>query len=263
MANDSQISALAKSVQTLTFLVVILIIAVGVMYIKNFTGTKPAPAVLPAETAATPEPVVKVNRKQIQTLFNKKQIHFGEKNSQNLFVEFSDPSCPFCHFAAGKNPELSRSQGAQFILESDGGTYIAPVVKMKELVDQGKAGFVWVYQNGHGNGELASQAFYCAYEKGDFWPVHDLLMTNAGYTLINESVMNDKANIGQLVDFLSQVTDGETLRECLEKGKYAPKLQEDIKIAQDFGVQGTPNFFVNSQHFAGAYNWVDMQGALQ
>jgi len=263
MTSDNQISALAKSVQTLTFLVVILIIAVGVMFVKDYTGSKPSSEVLPAETAATPEPAVTVTRKQIQNLFNKKQIHFGDKNSKNLFVEFSDPSCPYCHFAAGMNPELNRSQGAQFTLESDGGTYVAPVVKMKELVDQGKAGFVWVYQNGHGNGELGTQALYCAHEKGDFWPVHDLLMSMEGYTLINESVMNDKANIGQLVDFLSGATDAEALRSCLEKGKYADKLAEDMQIAQTFGAQGTPNFYVNTQNFAGAYSWTDMQSALQ
>jgi len=263
MTNDNQISALAKSVQTLTFLVVILIIAVGVMFVKDYTGAKNDSAAVPTDTAASPEPTITVTRKQIQGLFNKKQIHFGDKNSKNLFVEFSDPSCPYCHFAAGMNPELNRSQGAQFTLDTDGGTYVAPVIKMKEMVDEGKAGFVWVYQNGHGNGELGTQALYCAHEKGNFWPVHDLLMSNAGYTLINESVMNDKANIGLLVDFLADATDAEALRSCLEKGKYAQQITKDMATAQTFGAQGTPNFFVNTQNFAGAYSWTDMQGALQ
>jgi len=264
MTSDNQIGTLAKSVQTLTFLVVLLIIAVGFMFVKDYTGSTSEKTL--GETTAvttTPVPAVTINRKQIQALFNKKQIHFGDKNSKNLFVEFSDPSCPYCHFAAGMNPELSRSQGAQFTLESDGGSYLPPVVKMKELVDQGKAGFVWIYQNGHGNGELSTQALYCAHEKGDFWAVHDLLMSNAGYTLINESLQNDKANIGQLVDFLASVTDAEALRSCLEKDKYAKQLQEDMQLAQTFQAQGTPNFYVNTQNFAGAYSWADMQSALR
>ena len=58
---------------------------------------------------------------------------FGKKDSKILFVEFSDPSCPFCHVAAGKNPELNKQAGAQFTMEKDGGTYVPPVPGNEEV----------------------------------------------------------------------------------------------------------------------------------
>jgi protein-disulfide isomerase len=91
---------------------------------------------------------------------------FGKKDSKVLFVEFSDPSCPFCHVASGKNPELNKQAGAQFTMEKDGGTYVPPVPEMKKLVDSGKAAYVWLYANGHGNGELATKALVLCEGKG-------------------------------------------------------------------------------------------------
>lgn len=73
-----------------------------------------------------------------------------------------------------------------------GGTYVAPVPEMKRLVDEGKAAFVFIYTNGHGNGEMGTKAMYCAHEKGNFWPVHDKLMSSEGYGLLNDVVKNDK-----------------------------------------------------------------------
>jgi hypothetical protein len=80
-------------------------------------------------------------------------------------------------------------------LESKGGTYKAPVLEMKKLVDEGKASFVYIYYPGHGAGEMGTKSMYCAQEKGLFWQVHDLLMTDAGYKLMNETVKNDKTKL--------------------------------------------------------------------
>ncbi len=207
-----------------------------------------------------PAPVV-VQIDQVKDLFKKDVIKFGNADSKILFVEASDPSCPYCHVAAGLNPTLNAQMGSQFKLVSDGGAYVAPVIEMKKLVDAGKASFVWLYFNGHGNGELGTKAMYCAYEKGKFWEVHDLLMTSAGYDMLNTTVKNDKAQAGKLVDFLKSANvDG--LKACLEGTKYDARLAEDMALGTSLGVSGTPGFFVNENNFAGAYSYKDMESVV-
>ena len=233
-----------------------------VEYLKGGGANAAAtPTAAPQQQQAPQAPAVTLD--QIKALVDsKKNIAFGDKNKKLVFVEFSDPSCPYCHIAGGKNPELNKQVGSQFTLVADGGTYVAPVPEMKKLVDQGKAAFVWLYANGHGNGEMATKALYCAYEKGKFWPVHDKLMTKEGYDLINNTVKNDKANSGLLAEFLKSEMNANDLKNCLEGGKYDGRTSEDQSLAQSMGFSGTPHFFVNTQPFVGAYSFKDMQSAV-
>ena len=213
--------------------------------------------------AQQPPTAPQVTLDVIKKLFNDKNIFLGDKNSKNLLVEVADPSCPYCHIAAGHNSKLNKEVGPRFTLVADGGTYVAPVPEMKKLVDQGKAAFVWIYSPGHGNGEMGTKAFYCANEKGKFWEVHDKLMGNAGYDLLNNTVKNDKTKSGELANFLSDVFDVAEMKKCLDSGKYDTKIQEDVATAGSLGVNGTPGFFINTTSFAGAYSWTDMQSAVQ
>lgn len=215
------------------------------------------------EQAAAPEAAKPVTIDQVKALFTDKNLAFGKKDSKVLFVEFSDPSCPYCHVAAGKNPNLNKQAGAQFAMAKDGGSYLPPVPEMKKMVDSGKAAFVWVYANGHGNGELGTKAMYCAKEKGKFWEVHDLLMSEAGYKLMNEQVKNDVAKAGEMADFLKSAVKAGDMQSCLESGKYDDRIAGDMAIAQQFGFKGTPSFFVNTTNFGGAYSYKDMAPVVE
>ncbi len=226
-------------------------------------GQPVTPAATQQAVQPTPAPKPTVTQDAIKALFNDKNITFGDKNSKNLLVEIADPSCPYCHVAAGHNAALNKQIGPQFTLVADGGTYIAPVPEMKKLVDGGKAAFVWIYTNGHGSGEMGSKALYCAHEKQNFWPVHDKLMTSEGYDLLNNTVKNDKSKSNELATFLSGATDAVALKSCLDSGRYDSKLAEDSSIAASLGVNGTPGFFVNTKNFAGAYSWRDMESVVQ
>lgn len=231
---------------------------VGAMWSKLKTlGQAPQPQAQQQQAAAPAAP--KVDIKTIKDLWEKNVIKFGDAKKNNLLVEVADPSCPYCHVAAGLNPELSGQIGPQFKLVADGGTYVAPVPEMKKLVDSGKAAFVWIYTPGHGNGEMGTKALYCAFDAGKFWEAHDRLMTNKGYELLNNTIKNDKTKSQELVDFLGM----QNLKDCLDSGKYDSRLAEDIKLASSLGVSGTPGFFVNETNFAGAYSWNDMKSALK
>lgn len=203
----------------------------------------------------------KVSIDKIKDLFKKDLIKFGDANKKVLFVEVSDPSCPYCHIAGGKNKKLSASDD-RFKLVEDGGTYRAPVVEMKKLLDQGKIGYVWVYSNGHGNGELAAKALYCANEKGKFWNAHDLLFNDAGYDLINNTVKNDMTKVGDLAEYLKSAVDKSFMQSCLSSDKYKARIGADVAVATSIGVQGTPGFYVNDTNFPGAVSFTDMEGVV-
>lgn len=212
---------------------------------------------------AAPSAPAAAQTDQIRDAFAKSLVKFGDVNRKLVFIEVADPSCPYCHIAAGLNPKLNKEVGERFKLVSDGGTYVAPVPEMKKLVDTGKAALAWLYTPGHGNGEMGTKAMYCAFEKDRFWEVHDKLMTNEGYNLLNNDVKNDKTKSGELSTFLKSVFDATQMKSCLDSGKYDNRLTEDIGIASGLGVQGTPGFFINTQRFAGAYSWKDMESAVK
>lgn len=228
-----------------------------VEYLKN--GTASATTTTTTQQPAGQAPAqVQVSAETIKGIFAKDVIKFGDANRKLLFVEIADPSCPFCHIAGGLNSELN-SQSPQFKLVKDGGTYVAPVAEMKKLVDQGKASFAYIYFPGHGTGEMAMKAMYCAHDQGKFWPVHDKLMTSEAYDKINNQFKNDKSQAQAVVDFLGSAADKNQLLNCLNSGKYDGRLAQDQQLATSLGVQGTPGFFVNTRNFAGAYSWNDMK----
>jgi protein-disulfide isomerase len=195
---------------------------------------------------------------QIKSAFNKALIKFGNDSNKVIALEISDPSCPYCQIAGGMNKALN-DQSQQFKLVADGGTYVSPVQEIRKLVEAGKASFALIYFPGHGSGEMGMKALYCAYEAGKFWEANDLIMNADGYDLMNNKVHNDKAQSGVVADFLASVVDKNTMKTCLDSGKYDNQLTIDRGLAQDVGVQGTPGFYINTTNFAGAYSYVEME----
>lgn len=212
-----------------------------------------------ADNAGEKKPSVSLDT--IKGLFGKDLVKFGDNKKKMLFVEVSDPSCPYCHIAGGKNKTLSNSD-PRFKLVEDGGTYKAPVIEMKKLIDQGKASYVWIFNVGHGNGELGAKALYCANEKGKFWQAHDLLYNNDGYVLMNDKVKNDISKAGEMAAFLKNAVDSKFMESCLSSDKYKDRIAADIAVAKSLGVSGTPGFFANDTNYPGAVSFSDMESVV-
>jgi len=214
-------------------------------------------------TGNTAQPSAKptVSLDQVKNAFNKAMIKFGDDGKKVVALEISDPSCPFCQIAGGKNKELN-NQSPQFKLVEDGGTYLAPVPELKKLVDAGKVSFALIYYPGHRNGEMGMKALYCAFEVGKFWEANDLIMSGAGFDLMNNKVVNDKTKSGVVADFLASAVDKNNMKACLDSGKYDSQLATDSTLAQGLGVQGTPGFFINATNFAGALSFTNMESAV-
>lgn len=258
MAKDktesSRPSIMERVIPVLLVLSIGLAFMVGVLWQKVSSlekgGTVPTTGAAPG---APVKPTVSID--QIKDLFKKDVIKFGDDSKKLLIVEVADPSCPWCHVAAGKNEELYTQMGVDK-------NYVASVPELKKLVDAGRASFVYIYFNGHGNGEMGAKALYCANEKGKFWEAHDLLMSNTGYDLMNTTVKNDKTQSGKLADFLKGVTDSKNMKECLDSGRYDSVLVDNQKLASELGVTGTPSFFLNTTNFPGAVPFDQMQSAV-
>lgn len=219
-----------------------------------------------AGVAVTPTPstqaVAAPTLVQVKDSFNKAFIKFGDSTRKLVTVEISDPSCPYCQAAAGQNGALNKQMGSQFTLVADGGTYVAPVAELEKLANSGKASFAWVYYPGHGSGEMGAKAFYCAFEKGKFWEVHNLIMSAKGYDLLNNTVKNDKTKSGDIADFLAPVFDASSMKACLDSGKYDTRLKDDMAIATSLNVQGTPGFYLNATNYPGAVPYSAMESTI-
>jgi protein-disulfide isomerase len=253
---------LEKFVPILLVVSVALAFAVGVLWQKVSNLESGKSKVAGTEATASGQAKAKVSIETIKDLFDKDVIKLGDAKRKLLIVEVSDPSCPYCSIASGKNAALNKQAGEQFKLVADGGTYVAPVPEFKKLVDDGKASFIYLYTSGHGNGEMGAKALYCAFDEGKFWEVHDLLMGAQGYALLNETVKNDKAKSGELAEFLKSATDATKMKACLDSGKYDSRINSDIQLASSLGITGTPGFFLNETPFYGAYGYKDMQSAV-
>lgn len=217
-----------------------------------------------ANVTITQAPQPTITKDAVKNLFNNnRNLVFGDKNSKNLIVEVADPSCPYCHITGGLNTTIGDQLGSQFKLDTQGGSYVAPVPKIRNLVDQNKAAFVWIYYPGHGHGEMGTKALYCANEQGKFWDAHDKLMSNSGYDMLNNQILNDRTKSQALVDFIGPVVNTQQLKSCIDSGKYDSKLQEDMATSTSLGITGTPGFIINTTLFSGAYSWNDMNGAVK
>lgn len=246
-------------------LLVVIVMAGALGYLFNEVKTLKSGGTVTTGTAqqqAAAPAAAKIDLATVKGVFDKNVIKFGDNSKKVLFVEIGDPSCPYCHIADGHDPELASQVGSQFKYVSDGGSYIPPVPEMKKLVDDGKASYAFVYFPGHGNGEMGAKALYCAQDQGKFWDAHNLVYSNKGYNLLNNTVKNDKTQSQKLVDLLAGVVDGKKLKDCIDSGKYDQRLKDEQDLASTLAVSGTPGFFINDTRFDGAYSFKDMQSAV-
>ena len=248
------------------FIPALVIIAIGLAFLSGTLWQKVKNVSSDKNSKTSEETTTETASPSLDTikgLFAKDLIKFGNADSKLIFVEMSDPSCPYCSIADGNNPELATSAGDRFTYVSEGGSYLPPGSEIEKLVSEGKASYIFIYYPGHGNGEMGTKAMYCAYEQGKFWEARKLITSTEGYKLWNETVKNDSTKSDVVAGFLKSVTDYNTMKSCLDSGKYDERLNADSQTATELGIQGTPNFYVNDTNFMGAYSFSDMESIVK
>lgn len=141
----------------------------------------------------------------------------GGIDAKIVIVEFSDFQCPYCYQAFPVVRELISTYGDQI-------KFIYRDFPLKDY------------------SQKAAEAGECAHEQGKFWEMHDKLFINQS----NLSVFDIKQYALELG------LDGSSFNECLDSGRYAAEVQEDLSDGLLAGVDGTPTFFINEREFQGS-----------
>lgn len=142
---------------------------------------------------------------------------FGPADAKVTVVEFSDFECPYCSKAADVVTQLKA-----------------------KYPDQVRFVFRHFPLSFHPNAKLASQAVLAAHEQGKFWELHDLLFQNQK-ALDQASLKKYAQQLGLKVD---------VFMKAVESGKHEARVDADVALGNEVGVNGTPTMFINGQRVA-------------
>ena len=103
----------------------------------------------------------------------------------------------------------------------------------------------------HPNAQKAAEASECADDQGKFWEYHDLLFAN-----------QSALDVASLKSYAAQLSlDTATFDQCLDGGEKTAEWEKDEQDGTSYGVQGTPNFFINGRLVTGAIPFADYQNS--
>ncbi len=148
----------------------------------------------------------------------------GNPNAPITIIEFSDFQCPFCkRFHSDTLPLIQTN-----------------------YIDTGKVNFVYrdfPITGSHPNALPAALAAECADAQKKFWPYHDKIFQN-------QNKWKD-LELTQAVTLFKQYASELKLNEdnfgtCLDSGKYFDEIKNDYRDGQNYGIDGTPGFFIGN-----------------
>jgi protein-disulfide isomerase len=180
-----------------------------------------------------------LNRKEVKT--NPRPLanytSMGDPNAPVKVEEFSDYQCPYCKmFGAEQEPIL-----------------------VKDYIGTGKVYFTYTAFSFLGPESVkAAEAAYCAADQGKFWEYHDLLFENqAGENkgTFSRGLFITLANDLKL--------DSTAFQTCIDSGKNAQKVQDNISYGKSKGVTGTPFFLVNDKLVDSSQLTAEIESALK
>jgi protein-disulfide isomerase len=166
----------------------------------------------------------------------------GNKDAKVKIVVFSDFECPYCAAIEGDNTQVIDSLKTNIT-----GWQPAMPNIVKDYVDAGKAVLYFRDFTAHQDSKVMHNGARCANEQDKFWEFHDALFKlqdEGGVGTDAAAKMNElAANLG---------LDTEKFSACLQANKYQKQIDADMAAAQEFGVQGTPQTFINDKYISGA-----------
>ncbi|MFQ5781848.1 MAG: thioredoxin domain-containing protein [Nitrosopumilus sp.] len=241
--NDGKISVKKSSFNGL---IIGIIVAVGIaaFFAGSYTSNPNSERISEEDLQ---EAITKLELKMLQNQLPTEQVRspvkistdndpiIGNPDAPITIIEFSDFQCPFC---------------ARFYVQT------LPLI-IEEYIDQGKVKLVFrdfPIQSIHPNALPASVAAECANDQGKFREMHDMLFDN-------QNQWNKQETINALSLFSQYATEiqleQETFDSCLASGKHIEEIRKDLEDGRDYGVSGTPGFFVGNDQVG----FIELKGA--
>jgi protein-disulfide isomerase len=143
----------------------------------------------------------------------------GTPSAPITIVEFTDFQCPFCARAT-------------------------PTIEQLLKLYPGKIRF-YVRHNPlpfHNSAPLAAEAALAAESEGKFWDMHDRLCEN-----FNRLDRSDLEKHAQEIGL-----DLKRFQQALDTRVYKVRVEQDLAVAAQIGVRGTPTFYINGRLLSGA-----------
>lgn len=146
----------------------------------------------------------------------------GDKNAPVVIVEYSDFECPFC------------------------GRFYSDTLGQVEdtYIKTGKAKLAYRHfpLSFHQNAMPAAIASECAGDQGKFWEMHNAIFDNQ--TAIGpDNLKKHAAQIG---------LDTAKFNKCFDGREHESEIRTEMAEGSQFGVSGTPGFFINGKSVSGA-----------
>jgi RNA polymerase sigma factor (sigma-70 family) len=153
----------------------------------------------------------------------------GDSRAPVTIVSFSEFQCPYC-------------------------ARVQPTLKQLLATYPGQVRLVWknLPLAFHEHAKLAAEAALAANEQGKFWEMHDRLFANQN--ALDVKALEEHAQALGL--------DVQRFRKALEDKRFLAAVEEDMKLAQEANIDGTPSFYINGVALVGAQPLSAFTGAV-
>lgn len=226
MTNEFQPTTEKQTSQLLGVPMAIIIagaLVAGAVYFSNGGGTSTnnkvtdTPAGNTDTTAAAPARPAEPTIGEVREVTKDDHIR-GAQDAAVTVIEYSDLECPFCK-------------------------RFHPT--MQQLLEEYPNDVRWVYRHAplvqlHSKAPKQAEATECAGEQGRFWEMTDKIFevtpSNDGLNMADLPMLAQEAGVPNIQQFES----------CLDSGKYAQRVEDDLTDAENAGMRGTPYSLVIS-----------------
>ncbi len=152
----------------------------------------------------------------------------GAADARIILIEFSDFQCPFCAKAHKT---------------------------VKQFMAKHQNEVMWVYKHLplasiHPQAIPAAQASWAAYQQGKFWEYHDALFEE-----------QDKLGEKLYLD-IARSLNLDIKKFNRDRQLALPAIEQDLALARQLGISGTPFFVMNQETFGGAVSLSDLEEIL-
>lgn len=157
----------------------------------------------------------------------------GPKDAKVKVILFSDFQCPYC--------------------KAFHDTFRKAIADYKDRVL-----FVYKYLplEIHPQANNAAMAAACAGDQGKFWEMADKLYSA-------QDTWSKTTGTASFKSFVASLgLNSAKFNQCLDSSQFKDKIDVDKQMASDFGISGTPAFFVNDQFFGGVVSYEEMKKTL-